>query len=217
MHHVSQHLLSGQAIVETGSTLILKENLNYTTAGLLSENFEKFRLGKNRKKPNQRAYDILKIKSPERAIAIANIVYSKRMGNGNEASGDGARFLGRGIIQLTGRNNYTAFNEDYPTLWGENINFLENPELLETLKYAVRSALWFWSVYCATISDKGMTEDVADEITNKINSGAKNKKKRWDKANDIYDMDEFKNICYNTDASLINERAKEPFKDEKKD
>lgn len=76
---------------------------------------------------------------------IANRVYSNRMGNGDEQSGDGYRFRGRGIVQLTGRNNYTAL-----TKWsqnnGLNVDYVKNPDLLLSEADALVSALWFWTV-----------------------------------------------------------------------
>lgn len=74
---------------------------------------------------------------------IANRVYGNRIGNGNEASGDGFKFRGRGFYQLTGRNNYTAL-----TKWaqsnGLNVDYVKNPDLLLTEADALISALWFW-------------------------------------------------------------------------
>lgn len=76
---------------------------------------------------------------------IANRVYSNRMGNGNEASGDGWKYRGRSFIQITGKNNYTAL-----TKWaqsnGMNVDYIKNPELLLNEADAVISALWFFEV-----------------------------------------------------------------------
>ena len=76
---------------------------------------------------------------------IANRVYANRMGNGDENSGDGYRFRGRGFVQLTGRNNYTAL-----TKWaqnnGLNVDYVKNPDLLLSEADALVSALWFWTV-----------------------------------------------------------------------
>lgn len=70
---------------------------------------------------------------------IANRVYSSRMGNGDVNSGDGYRYRGRGLIQLTGKNNYTECSK------GLNIDLIKTPEYLETAVGASRSAAWFWS------------------------------------------------------------------------
>lgn len=69
---------------------------------------------------------------------IANRVYGGRMGNGNEASGDGYRFCGRGLIQLTGRNNYSAFAKYM------GMDVMDTPAYLETLEGASMAAAWFW-------------------------------------------------------------------------
>jgi predicted chitinase len=78
-----------------------------------------------------RAYE----KKPEK---IANRVYSNRMGNGDESTGDGFRYLGRGLIQLTGKNNYTLFAAAIDT------PLEQIPEYLQTFEGAVQSACWFW-------------------------------------------------------------------------
>lgn len=72
---------------------------------------------------------------------IANRVYANRMNNGNEASGDGWRFRGRGFIQLTGRKNYTDLSKD------TQIDYVNNPQLLLTEADAMISALWYWKKY----------------------------------------------------------------------
>lgn len=74
---------------------------------------------------------------------IANKVYGGRMGNGNEASGDGYRFRGRGYIQLTGRNNYTALTK-WAKANGINVDYVANPDLLLNEADALISALYFW-------------------------------------------------------------------------
>jgi putative chitinase len=71
---------------------------------------------------------------------IANRAYADRMGNGDESSGDGWKFCGRGLIQLTGKNNYVAYS-----MACDNES-LQKPEIVEQPKYAAESAGWFWSV-----------------------------------------------------------------------
>ena len=115
-----------QCAHESGYFRFLKENLNYRAASL-QKVFKKYFPTEEMAK----AYE----KKPEK---IANRVYANRMGNGDEASGDGFRYLGRGLIQLTGKNNYTFFAASIDT------PLEEVPEYLQTFEGAVQSACWFW-------------------------------------------------------------------------
>jgi predicted chitinase len=79
---------------------------------------------------------------------IANRAYNgvngvTALGNGSIESGDGWKFRGRGLKQLTGRYNYTQFNSTYPLIWqGENVDFVRNPDLIGQMLYGVRSAVF---------------------------------------------------------------------------
>ena len=96
---------------------------------------------------------------------IANRVYSSRMGNGNEASGDGYKFRGRGYIQLTGRDNYTAFGKSI----GEDVT--ANPQVVAE-KYALLSAAWFFNKNKLHImADGGASDAVVTSITKRVNGG----------------------------------------------
>ena len=111
---------------ESGGFNFVKENLNYGAKGLATT-FKKYFPTEADAKPYER--------QPEK---IANRVYANRMGNGDEASGDGYRFCGRGLIQLTGRNNYTKFASDLGISVEDTVAYLETPA------GAVSSAGWFW-------------------------------------------------------------------------
>ncbi len=106
----------------------LQENLNYSAKGLMGI-FKKYF-------PTE---DIANAYARKPQM-IANRVYSSRMGNGDEASGDGWRFRGRGILQITGRSNYTQCSRD---LFQDDI-LVNDPDLLRTPEYAVLTACWFW-------------------------------------------------------------------------
>lgn len=94
--------------------------------------------------------------------AIANRAYANRMGNGDEASGDGWRYCGRGLIQLTGKSNYQAFAESIET------PVEEIPEYLGTFEGAIQSGCWFWeSNNLNQYADKG---DILT-MTKRINGG----------------------------------------------
>ena len=111
---------------ESGGFNHVVENLNYSARGLMTT-FRKYFPDE----ATARAYE----RQPER---IANRVYANRMKNGPESSGDGWRFRGRGLIQLTGRDNYTRFAEGLGISLDETVAYLETPE------GAVSSAGWFW-------------------------------------------------------------------------
>ena len=139
-----------QCAHESANFRILKENLNYRAESLVRvwpRHFPNLEIAR------QYAHQQEK---------IANRAYANRMGNGNEASGDGWRFCGRGLIQLTGRNNYEAFAESIET------PVEEIPEYLMTFEGATQSACWFWETNnLNTWADKG---DMV-MLTKKINGG----------------------------------------------
>ena len=115
-----------QCAHESGGFVFLKENLNYKAASL------------RRVFPKYFADDAIAAQYAGKGEMIANRVYANRMGNGDEASGDGYRFCGRGLIQLTGRSNYTNFAMSIET------PVEEIPAFLQTFEGAVQSACWFW-------------------------------------------------------------------------
>ena len=115
-----------QCAHESGYFVHLRENLNYRAESLMRTWPRHF--------PTREIADQY-ARQPER---IANRAYANRMGNGDEASGDGWRYSGRGLIQLTGKNNYEAFAESIET------PVEEIPAYLETFEGAVQSACWFW-------------------------------------------------------------------------
>jgi putative chitinase len=118
-----------QCAHESGGFKFLKENLNYK-APSLRKTFGKYF-------PDDAIANDYASR-PNKQEAIANRVYANRMGNGDEASGDGFRYLGRGLIQLTGKNNYTLFAAAIDT------PLEQIPEYLQTFEGAVQSACWFW-------------------------------------------------------------------------
>ena len=114
---------------ESGGFRVVNENLNYSAKGLLGI-FKKYF-------PTQALAEQYQRK-PEK---IANRVYASRMGNGDETSGEGFKFRGRGYIQLTGKQNYTAFGKAI------GVDIAANPDLVAT-KYPLLSAAWFFSKNC---------------------------------------------------------------------
>jgi putative chitinase len=146
------HFLA-QAGHESGGFKAVNENLNYGAKGLLGI-FKKYF------PTEQKA--LLYERKPEK---IANLVYGGRMGNGPEVSGEGYKFRGRGYIQLTGKDNYKAFD----TVVAENIT--ENPDLVAT-KYPLMSAAWFFHKNgLHKIADEGATDEVVTKVTKRVNGG----------------------------------------------
>jgi len=138
---------------ESGGFRLTKENLNYSAKGL-NGIFKKYFPTLESALPYER--------KPEK---IANKVYGGRMGNGPEASGDGAKFCGRGYIQLTGKDNYTAFGKSI----GEDV--CANPQIVAE-KYALLSAAWFFNKNkLHTMADGGATDAVVTSITKRVNGG----------------------------------------------
>jgi putative chitinase len=115
-----------QCAHESGGFVFLKENLNYKAASL------------RRVFPKYFPDDAIAAQYAGKGEMIANRVYANRMGNGDEASGDGWRYCGRGLIQLTGKNNYTFFAGSL------DIPVEEASEYLQTFEGAVQSACFFW-------------------------------------------------------------------------
>jgi putative chitinase len=142
-----------QTAHETGGFKAFSENLNYSAQGLQGT-FGKYFPGNL-----EESY----ARNPEK---IANRVYADRMGNGNEASGDGWKYRGRGALQLTGKSNYKAF-ADYL----KKPEIMDNPDLVATT-YSFESALFFfdknklWS-----ICDQGINDAAILALTKRINGG----------------------------------------------
>ena len=145
------HFLS-QCGHESGGFKAVTENLNYSADGL-KKIFPKYFPGNLNE-----SY----ARNPQK---IANKVYSSRMGNGDEASGEGFKFRGRGFIQLTGKSNYMSFDKTVDD------DIIANPDLVAT-KYPLASAAFFfqknnlWS-----ICDQGATDQVVAAVTKRVNGG----------------------------------------------
>ena len=138
---------------ESGGFRLTKENLNYSAKGL-NGIFKKYFPTLESALPYER--------KPEK---IANKVYGGRMGNGPEASGEGAKFCGRGYIQLTGKDNYTAFGKSI----GEDV--CANPQVVAE-KYALLSAAWFFNKNgLHKMADGGASDAVVTSITKRVNGG----------------------------------------------
>lgn len=118
----------GQVAVESTEFHRLEENLNYNSPERLVAIFS----SRFRNTDAAKEY----IKSPEK---LANLIYAGQIGNGDVKSGDGWRYRGRGLMQLTGRYNYAEFSK------ATGVDALNDPDLLTKPEYAVYSATWYWN------------------------------------------------------------------------
>ena len=159
----------GQTSHETGGFKLFTENLNYGAPGLLST-FKKY--FPDQETANEYA------RQPEK---IANRVYANRMGNGDEDSGDGYKYRGRGAIQLTGKDNYQAFANHIG-----KPEIMDDPDLVSD-EYAFESALFFfernnlWS-----ICDQGVTDNTILQLTKRVNGGTNGLEDRVEKTKKFY-------------------------------
>ena len=136
---------------ESGGFKVVNENLNYGAKGLRGIFGKYF-------PTDEKA--LLFERKPEK---IANVVYASRMGNGDEASGEGYKFRGRGFIQLTGKSNYSEFDK----VVEEDI--LSNPDLVAT-KYPLLSAAWFFHKNCLKKCIDA-TDATVTSVTKCVNGG----------------------------------------------
>ncbi|MFZ4680132.1 MAG: glycoside hydrolase family 19 protein [Flavobacterium sp.] len=165
---------------ETGGFVKLSENLNYSPAGLMKT------FGSNQISPAQANQYGRTVNRKANQEAIANIVYGGEWGEknlGNTQFGDGWRFRGRGLIQLTGRANYQAY-KNY-----SGIDVVSNPDLASRSDIAIDIAGWFWSV-------RFKLNPIADNnnitsITKKINGGLTNFSERVKQLNYYSSFDIF--------------------------
>ena len=180
------HFLS-QIMHESGNFKFVTEGLNYSADGLANTFPSRYGLkdaaGIYVKLNNRIVANPLATSLQHNSQAIANNLYANRMGNGDEKSGDGFKFCGRGYIQLTGKDNYIAFGKSI------NEDLTVNPSLVATPKYASLSAAWFFSKNGINqIADKGATTAVITEVTKKINGGNKGLDERIKNFNIIYPL-----------------------------
>ena len=143
-----------QTAHESGEFKSFSENLNYSADGL-TKIFHKYF-------PDAHLAESC-ARQPEK---IANKVYSNRMGNGDEHSGDGYKYRGRGALQLTGKDNYHAFS-----VYANRPDVMTNPDLISG-ELAFESAMWFFEKnHIWEICDKGVDDATITEVTKKVNGG----------------------------------------------
>jgi putative chitinase len=155
-----------QCAHESGGFERLQENLNYSADGMAGIWPKRFAVlgpdGKPVKKDGKNQPNKFALALHRKPEMIANVVYSNRMGNGPTESGEGWKYRGRGLKQLTGKDNHRACSA------GLGVDLVSNPDMLLEPVYAARSAAWFWSTNkCNAFAD---AEDI-EGLTRKINGG----------------------------------------------
>lgn len=157
-----------QCAHESGGFVFLKENLNYKAASL------------RKVFPKYFPTDELAAQYANQPERIANRIYGNRMGNGDEASGDGYRYCGRGLIQLTGHDNYQNFADSI------GVTPEEASHYLETFEGAVQGACWFWENN--NLNQYADSDDILT-MTKRINGGTiglEDRKKHYEHAKHVF-------------------------------
>lgn len=178
---------------------ILEEDLNYSAKNMryrfgckkgsehYNDNTDDCDLGRLRSKlwTDEETYE----KHP---LALANYVYADRMGNGNEASGDGYKYRGRGMMQLTGKNGYRDFTRIHNKKAPEDIrDFVANPDLvIENIEYGVESAFAFWMSKGLNKKAKNLNVKEVTQFVNGGQNGYDNRRKRYNSVARLLKLDE---------------------------
>lgn len=150
---------------ESAGLTRFEENLNYTAQGLAKTWPNRFSAGG---KPNELAHALAR-----KPAAIASVVYANRMGNGDETSGDGWKYRGRGPIQITGKDGYATAGSAL------GVSLLSTPELLLEPEYGALSAARFWSATgCNELADTGQFTAITKKINGGTN-GLEDRRDRW--------------------------------------
>ena len=159
-----------QTAHESGNFKSFSENLNYSAVGLRGTFGKYF------------STDAIAAEYERKPEKIANRVYGSRMGNGDEASGDGYKYRGRGALQLTGHDNYKAFAD-----YCKRPDVLTNPDLVAT-ELSFESAMWFFDKnHLWAICDQGVNDAAITSLTKKINGGTLGLDDRKTKTYKYYD------------------------------
>ena len=165
-----QAMFIAQVGHESGGFSCIIENLNYSVNGLLAT-FGKYFDAESAEKYGRTS------EHPANQQAIANIVYANRMGNGFPGSNDGWNYRGRGLIQITGRDNYRDCSA------GVKTDLLLVPQLLEHDEYAARSAAWFYASRGCLMHSGDIT--AVTKIINGGTNGLDDRKSRYEKAKSV--------------------------------
>ena len=201
----------GQCKHEGSGNILTTESFNYSVQGL-KNTFLHYRNNPELAQEHGRAGT-----QAAQQELIANTVYSDANRSasyklGNTSAGDGWKYRGRGIKQITGKFNYENFTNFHKDLWGTEIDFVENPDLIASdAKYSVRAALWFWSSnHVYTRADPGITDTAIRNVTLAINGGVNGLNNRKTQTKNIHANENFSKICFNVNEDTSNEDARNP-------
>lgn len=160
----------GQIYVESAHFTRMEENLNYRDPARLASLFRAV-------KDTADAAALI-AQGPQ---AIANRVYANRLGNGDEASGDGWRYRGSGYIQLTGRDNYRKFGNKV------NMDLVDNPDLVRQPPTAARVAFAYWDATgCSPLADAGDVEGITQNVNGPALAGLADRRAATAHAMDVW-------------------------------
>jgi predicted chitinase len=166
----------GQVKQEAGPLMSgAPESFNYKASVLLAK-FGYYKRHHDEAKTDGRAENSEVALTYAQQQVIANKVYgpegNTKLGNDNNEPNDGWNFRGRGMKQTTGRANYQQFGKKHKELWGEDINFVANPDKVSEMPYAIRSAVVFWVYqHCWQAADGGINDAAIDAVTHIVNPG----------------------------------------------
>ena len=160
----------GQIYVESAGLTRMEENLHYRDPARLVSLFRAVK--------DTADATALIAQGPE---AIANRVYANRLGNGNEATGDGWRYRGSGYIQLTGRDNYTKFGTKV------NMDLVDNPDVVRQPPTAAKVAFEYWDATgCSHLADAGDVEAITQNVNGKTEAGLQDRRDATARAMNIW-------------------------------
>jgi putative chitinase len=172
----------GQVATESANFTALTENLNYGLPALYSTDPAHPALW-------QSHFTSLEDATPyaRNPQMIANRIYANRMGNGDEASGDGWQYRGRGYIQLTGKTNYQSFQNWINANNPNPVDLINNPDQLATAPYDLLSAAWFFSSRSLwAVCDRGVDMTTVTSVTKIVNGGVNGLTDRFNNTQKMY-------------------------------
>jgi putative chitinase len=180
----------GQVMAEGGPALEAKHENLYYRATVLKDTFSYYA-----KHPDEADVDGSTFNDAGKQLTkahpetIANKIYGNRLGNGAPSSGDGWKFCGRGLIQVTGRENYQKVTDQYKKLFTDKVDFMKDPNKMGDFPYDVRSAVSFWVMNnLGSVADKGTTDAVVDKVVDIVDSKTKTRKERKAHFKEAYDV-----------------------------